>query len=337
METPPPRALKRQPTFIESGFSTKAEYEASLLQPTPPVPTRTATDKRSGNPEYFTSEFDKFPGVPEAEVRRYHAEFLEFVLEDDAKRGQFYITPDSLVDLLHAHGMDDMDLEHAKAMLAEVAVLNGHDDDGKLSFRDYMRSILYDEQREENNALYDDAVDELPAGAETIDAAAPADGAASANSGDSARQLWRRASSKIIAVNRMRQSAFSVVRGLTITKINRWKQMEEEQKSAAEASKPAAGTPSGEKLVTEYDKATGKFHKVRKAPSRASSMLGTAGMAEVSLKAKVAAFQDAIQHKAGGPSIDLKKTWKAVGTQRYVAKVMISGGPAPRKSLAELP
>ena len=328
----------RQPTFTESGFSTRVEYEAWLSQPAPLLPTRTATDKRSGNPEYFTQEFASFPGVPQAEVRRHHQEFLEFVLEDEAKLGSYYITPTSLVELLHAHGMEDMDLEQAKAMLAEVAVLNGHDDDGKLSFRDYICSVLYDEQREENNALYDDAVDDPPSGAETVDAAEAAADEASTGQGDSARQLWRRASSKIIAVNRMRQSAFSVLRGLTITKINRWKQMEEEQKSAAEASsKVRAGTPTGEKLVTEYDKATGKFHKVRKAPSRASSLLGTAGMAEVSLKGKVAAFQDAIQHKDGGRSIDLKKTWKAVGTQRYVAKVMISGGPPPRKSFAELP
>ena len=42
--------------------------------------------------------------------------------------------------------------EVVTGMITEVSILCGHDDDGKLSFRDYMNCMSYEKIKDEHNA-----------------------------------------------------------------------------------------------------------------------------------------------------------------------------------------
>ena len=44
-------------------------------------------------------------------------------------------------------------------MITEVSILCGHDDDGKLSFRDYMNCMSYEKIKNEHNKVAEEALE----------------------------------------------------------------------------------------------------------------------------------------------------------------------------------
>merc|ERR1719263_942788 len=56
--------------------------------------------------------------------------------------------------------VEGITLASVSGIVEEVAILTGHDNDGKLSFRDFMNALRYDRQASEENLALD-AIDAL--------------------------------------------------------------------------------------------------------------------------------------------------------------------------------
>ena len=77
---------------------------------------------------------EDFPSYTEEDLVRHFMSFKEYDLD-----GTGFITPENLKPILDA--MDEVvafTMEEVQGMIAEVAILCDHPNDGKLSFRDYM-------------------------------------------------------------------------------------------------------------------------------------------------------------------------------------------------------
>jgi len=100
---------------------------------------------------------EDYPSYSEGDLTRHFMCFKEYDLD-----GTGFITPENLKAILDT--MDDavvITIEEVQGMIAEVAVLCEHPNDGKLSFRDYMKCMEYERIKDEHNAKVEAAAEEV--------------------------------------------------------------------------------------------------------------------------------------------------------------------------------
>merc|ERR1719277_2978761 len=94
---------------------------------------RTSSDVQSGKDIGCARQnYERFPGFSTEELDKFFEQFAAFDLDDSG-----FISAENLEEVAKALGCD-LTIQQVQQMLEEVAVLSGHDNDGKLSFRDFM-------------------------------------------------------------------------------------------------------------------------------------------------------------------------------------------------------
>lgn len=103
-----------------------------------------------------------YPDFSDDEVKRQFELFKHYDLDDSG-----FITAENMLDVLKALDVKDVSTESVIGMIEEVAVLTGHENDGRLSFRDFMNLAIHDKKATENLAASRE--EEPSAAAPTID------------------------------------------------------------------------------------------------------------------------------------------------------------------------
>lgn len=278
---------------------------------------RRASDAASG----LELKREQWPDYSEEELSRNFELFKAYDVDNSG-----FITPENLLEVMRAMDVaEDYTIASVAGIVEEVAILTGHDNDGKLSFRDFMNALRYDRQAaEENLAL--DALDALAmerrlSAAElagTADSHPVGNGEAAEPVGDVPQKPTEPEEPAPPPV-RARQSSMAALNALASSRIKAF-----------------------QSLTTEHMERE-KLAAFRTKPVEAGPMVNSDDMHKETLRNKIAAFEVAATYKG---KIELKRTWKKIGgvTQwgSYKAgqKVLLAGQPAgvaPKKKLCELP
>lgn len=291
-------------------------------------------------------------------IDRNHAvygEFTEPVLQEHFMRFKQYdvdnsgfISPGNIKAIFEALEMTEITDAQCENMIAEVAILTGHDNDGQLSFRDYCHLMAHEAKKQATDAVIE-AREELkrasmtdPDSAEdeedgAIEAEERAPGTApDAKEGveeevapsavvDVADPVDAEAEEPVQEV-RMRGSSFAVLDQLAVSRIQRFEQAiadraEHEKKTSAEVLRQ-----------TRFQGKLAKFKKIEEGVAEAPRV-NNESMHMATLRSKLAAFEAASKKDP----VAFKTTWKNVHAGAWKQKKMIAGGIAPKKSLADLP
>jgi hypothetical protein len=240
---------------------------------------------------------DKYP---EAELEQNFTRFKEYDLDDTG-----FITPANLKAILDTMEVP-VTMDDVSNMILEIAILSGHDNDGKLSFRDYMKCIDHEKNmRAHNDSI--DAMNELALS--TPESEQPA-----------------ATEEPPPPMERMRGSSFAVMDTIAQNRILAFQQAIKEKK--AEGEKPAAKILSENKFANKLS----KFKRIENGQQPARMNNDDAHKA--TLKNKLAAFEHAAKKEE---PVAMKKTWKTAGHGQWNHKTQIAGGIAPKKTFADLP
>lgn len=303
---------------------------------------RSMTDAASG----LSLNRVDYPGYSEEELAAHFKTFQQFDLDSTG-----FISPENLLDVLTAMKIEDASMQMVHLIIAEVSILTGHDNDGKLSFRDYMKCIVFDHEAAAHNLALD-AQEELLVSVEEEEEhnsnrlsarseAAPeepstmldvSDGAAAAPSSTAPPPAPRPSAARGSIADpaspelppppsRMRRSSMSAVNDLAAARIKAF-QRAADASAAADKLSAFRSTPRGLTPVS-------------------GPLVNSEQMAKTTLKNKVAAFETASRFKG---TVELAKTWRQVGdsrTYKPATKVMAydgaPSGPPPKRSLRDLP
>ena len=229
---------------------------------------------------------EDFPSYTEEDLVRHFMSFKEYDLD-----GTGFITPENLKAILDT--MDEavaFTMEEVQGMIAEVAILCDHPNDGKLSFRDYMKCMEYERVKDEHNAKVEAAAEEAvsqileaslrePSGVEGAAEEAPRE--------EVVPELLKRAS----------QEGEELDAGLARDLCQSMAELEvAKQPELAPEAPPAEAEPAAEGTATE-------------APPPQQLMRGSSFKVFDNLaKKRIAAFQTAVEEKKA----DAEKSEKAV-------------------------
>lgn len=272
---------------------------------------RRASDAVSG----LKLKRDDFPDYTDEEVAKEFAMFQRYDLDQSG-----FITPQNLLDVLIAMDVHDASIEMVSHIIEEVAILTGHDNDGKLSFRDYMHAIRYDKSAAAHNEALDAAAEVRLSQAdasETLDLTEPAtESETGAAEAEAEAETEAKAEAPAPDV-RARRGSMSALNALAASRIKAFQQ-----------------------VVTEAS-ARDKLSAFRAKPVEMSGpMVNSDEMHKETLRNKVKAFEVAANYKG---KVELKKTWRQVGGHGNYApgkKIVLAGQPAgvaPKKKLSDLP
>jgi len=194
-----------------------------------------------------------------------------------------------------------------------VAILSNHENDGTLSFRDYIACMEYelhknavnaeiDAERERRLSVEDLSLEAAPATEEPEPEAPP--------------QL------------RMRGSSFAVLDMVARGRIARFEQVITEAVKKENVD---------DKAVRSQAKFHAKLAKFQQPAVSNSTVERTEQLYKKSVKDKLDAFEAA--NKAAASKVEFKKTWKKVGQGSYKLKNQVTGlgAPPPKKSVTDLP
>jgi len=239
----------------------------------------------------------------DSELEHFFARFKEYDLDDTG-----FITPGNLKAILEVM---DVNVSHddVSNMILEVAILSNHENDGKLSFRDYMKCIDYENQKKAHN--------------DTIDAMAELD----LSREDEPPALTEEPVEPPPPMERMRGSSFAVMDTIAQNRIMAF------QKAIKDKQAEKEKTPAKILSENKFANKLAKFKKIEtgEQPSRVNND----DAHKATLKNKLAAFEQ--QSKKQEP-VEMKKTWKSVGAGRnWKPKTEFAGGVAPKKTFADLP
>ena len=296
---------------------------------------RSQTDALSGitvRPAEYAEHFT------EEEVMTHFEGFKEYDLD-----GTGFISPENLHSIMEALEVT-VDMQVVQGMITEVAILCSHEDDGKLSFRDYMNCMIYEKKKDEHNRRAEQALEsaeeclelgiggaEQRARAISVEEepgplpAAPEEAEAEAGEEE-----------EVELTEKMRGTSFAVMANVASKRIEMFKR----RVSIEQAEQ--ANTAQG---VIE------RMQKFKRAEVDASSKSGrltvkSENIELATLKNKLAAFEQA-KKDADNNVAKIKKTWKKIGSKQswgegaHKAKRNIVGpngevGPPPPKALADL-
>lgn len=239
----------------------------------------------------------EYPQYTEEEIARHFALFNQYDVDSTG-----FISKENLLECLQAMSIEGASLAMATTIIDEVAVLCGHDNDGRLSFRDYMHAIEYDKQAALHNLALDAAAEQpLPCDEEPVGAnpEAPAEQPEEQPQG------------------RARHSSLSVVHSLASSRIAAFQQVVNDARVAA------------------------KIEAFKTTPLEASVMVNSDEIMRETLANKIKAFEVAAKF-TGKVALKKtwRQAHGAHGNYTPGQKIMIGDKPAkppPRKKLSELP
>eukprot|EP00316_Scyphosphaera_apsteinii_P023695 CAMPEP_0119343406 /NCGR_PEP_ID=MMETSP1333-20130426/106430_1 /TAXON_ID=418940 /ORGANISM="Scyphosphaera apsteinii, Strain RCC1455" /LENGTH=332 /DNA_ID=CAMNT_0007355795 /DNA_START=25 /DNA_END=1023 /DNA_ORIENTATION=+ len=322
----------------------------------PPIKARTESDVMSGMEVHRS--YERYPHFSTEELDNYFQQFKNFDVDDSG-----FISPANLSEVLAAMDIA-MTVEQTRCMIEEVAVLSGHDNDGKLSFRDYMACIQYDTNAEaHNNKIEADIELRLSLSEDTLPLSIS----------DTTADNETATAEESSPPSRMRRSSFSVMQAIAKSRISSYEQTSalsptsithhEIQIQACEAKKP---TDPKDNVPSKFISRLDKFKRIEaqaceakkptdpkdNVPSKFISRLdkfkrieaknaagGTAPsvnnecLQAAALKTKLLAFEQA--SKKVDPVL-FKKSWKNVSHGSWALKSKVVGGVAPKKTLAQV-
>lgn len=260
---------------------------------------RSVSDMMSGMA--ITRDHDVYEHFTQDQLEAHFSRFKEYDVDQSG-----FITPDNLKEIFVALDFPEVTEMQCVNMIAEVAILIGHDNDGKISFRDYCHLMAYEAKKQAATEVAE-ATEELRA-----------------SMGDTATDEV-----EPTPQSRMRGSSFAVLDQIAVSRIQRFEQLQ--QDAAAQQS-----TPTGE--VLRQTKFAGKLAKFRRMEdaigSDAAPKLNDESLRVQTLKAKLAAFEEAAKKE---DPVAFKLSWKNVRQGTWRQKKQISGGVAPKRALADLP
>ena len=334
MDTTEPRAALQDVSLDLNVVNAAAASEPCMK---PPLMQRSKSDIASGLSRVALAGTDLGCSYSEEELQAHYERFKSYDLDDSG-----FVEPENLKAILTALDIAVTD-EQVANMIEEVAILSGHENDGKLSFRDYIRCMEYEAHREAHNVSLDAAFErlseaevapaEVTAAEPKLEAEAEAEAARAmvAEPEPEAEQPKPQAEQPEQAEQqqqqRMRRSSFATLDLITRGRITRFEQVIQETVKVNKVDDAAA------RRQIRFASKLAKFE----APLGANATVAQQeSMYKKSVTDKLQAFEAA--HRAatttGG---DLRKTWKRVGTCNWQAKKQINGGPPPKRSILDLP
>jgi len=231
-----------------------------------------------------------------------------------------FISPENLFDVLKAMEVPDCSMEMVHSIIEETAVLTGHDNDGKLSFRDYMHAIRQDRTAADHNDALDAAAERRLSQAEAepaVDLEPESESGAAPEPERDEPPVDVKEPEAPVGEARARRGSISALNALASARIKAFQQV------VADAS------------------AQEKLNAFKTKPEHMSGpMVNSDELHKETLRNKVKAFEVAATFKG---KIELKKTWKKVGGAGNYApgqKILLGGQPAgvaPKKKLSDLP
>lgn len=284
-----------------------------------------------------------------------YGEFTESVLQEHFMRFKQYdvdnsgfISPQNIKAIFEALEMTEATEAQCENMIAEVAILTGHENDGQLSFRDYCHLMAHEAKKLATDAAIE-AQDELKRASmadsdsadEEAEVVVEAEERAPGTAPDVKEGVEEKeAPAAVVDVadsaaaeaeepapqTRMRGSSFAVLDQLAVSRIQRFEQAiadkaEEEKKTSAEVLKQ-----------TRFQGKLAKFKKIEEGVAE-PPRVNNESMHMATLRSKLAAFEAASKKDP----VAFKTTWKNVHAGAWKQKKQIAGGIAPKKSLADLP
>lgn len=275
---------------------------------------RRASDAASG----LSLKREEWPDYTDDDLVREFEMFQHYDLDSTG-----FISPENLFEVLQAMEVTDVSMEMVNSIIEEVAILTGHDNDGQLSFRDYMHAIRQDRGAAAHNAALDAAAEKRLSQAETepLDLEPPQSGAEPEPEPEPEEKPQASPDEMKPAAPveeaRARRGSMSALNALASGRIKAFQQ-----------------------VVTDAS-AREKLNAFKTKPVEMSGpMVNSDEMHKETLCNKVKAFEVAATFKG---KIELKKTWKKVGGAGNYAsgkKILLGGQPAgvaPKKKLSELP
>lgn len=262
---------------------------------------RRASDASSG----LNLKREAYPNFSDDEVERNFVLFKHYDLDNSG-----FITAENLLEVLKALDMD-VSIESAHGMIDEVAQLTGHENDGQLSFRDYMAMAFHDRQASAETTVTNVA-EESTEGLAIEEPESPVGCPAPAP--ETPVQVAKPAPAPPLA---KRRSSMSALNALASGRIKAFQQVADDAKDRE------------------------KLNKFKKQPVEVSGpMVNSEDMHLQNLQSKLKAFEVAAHYKG---QVELRKTWKKVGgASNYHSsnKILLAGAPAgvaPKKKLSDLP
>lgn len=111
---------------------------------------RRASDAVSG----LELKREEWPDYSDDEILKQFELFQQYDLDSSG-----FISPENMFEVLKAMEVPGISIDTVNAIIEEVAILTGHDNDGKLSFRDFMACVRYDHQAASHNLMLDAAAE----------------------------------------------------------------------------------------------------------------------------------------------------------------------------------
>jgi len=294
--------------------------------------TLTARERRMSD---LTSGLDlkreNFPTISDDDVARNFELFKHYDLDNTG-----FISPDNMFEVLKALDMD-VSMESVHGMIQEVAILTGHDNDGKLSFRDFMNMQFHDMQAADSPSVEGEST--AAASAPEIEepespVGAPANAAQAAPVNEIESTPASEPEAELPSESKAKGWAF-------LAESQAPPPMMKRKSSMSALNALAAGRIKAFQQVATDMAEREKLNKFKKAPVVVTGpMVNSDNMHLETLKSKLKAFEIAVHHKG---KTEVRKTWKKVGgAGNYQSgnKILLGGQPvgvAPKKKISDLP
>jgi len=292
---------------------------------------RRASDMTSG----LELKRENFPSFSDDDVSRNFELFKAYDLDNSG-----FITPKNMFEVLKALDMD-VTMESVNGMIEEVAILTGHDNDGQLSFRDFMNMAFHDQQAAESLSTTTElqniaaASHEIDVPDSPVGALAPA---LEPQMPQSEPQFMPASELELAPADEQRTNACAL---LAEPALQTPPPMAKRRSSISVLNALAAGRIKAFQQVATDAAEREKLNKFKKAPVEMTGpMVNSDNMHLETLKSKLKAFEIAVHHKG---KTEVRKTWKKVGgAGNYQSgnKILLGGQPvgvAPKKKISDLP
>jgi len=290
-------------------------------------------------------QMDEFPDYYGDAIQTHFDTFKQFDIEATG-----FISPENLKVILDTLGVE-VDMEVVNGMLLEVAILSNHENDGKLSFRDYMKCIEYEKHKDEHNRRAEEAlaaaeeafqmgIGEVETREKAISSVAvtrrsmierrstptpptPEEVAAQEKAKDEAAEAAEEEQGspedeEVELTGKMRGTSFAVMTNLAKSRIAAF----QKQKSETELPAPEPATARTSAKMSDEEKQSdvvSKIQKFKRVEADTKSKTGKLALATenievATLKNKLAAFEQA-RKDAENDHHTIKKSWKSAGFQ----------------------
>lgn len=296
---------------------------------------RRASDMTSG----LELKRENFPTFSDDDISRNFELFKAYDLDNSG-----FITPENMFDVLKALDME-VTMESTNGMIEEVATLTGHDNDGKLSFRDFMNMTFHDQQAAESMSGEREAENTAAAASREIDVPDSPVGALTpafeTQTQQSETQFTPESEPEVAPASPGGEQRTNTCDVVAEPALQTPPPLAKRRSSMSILNAVAADRIKAFQQVATDAVEREKLHKFKKAPVEMTGpMVNSDNMHLQTLQSKLKAFEIAAHHKG---KTEVRKTWKKVGgAGNYQSgnKILLGGQPvgvAPKKKISDLP